>query len=203
MLKTEIRNSACAAALLLFASAGAQACQTWRDEATGMWRGNCILTLDPKVAQIKQSFIEAHPQEIRFKMPDLTIRKYIFNLIGNSLDVYADVNNIGDQTASATNIGITVTTFDPGNPAMQVTTPMMAAVPSIAAMSTRRIYLGTVFVDYSMHDVNVTTGGMVDQVTVAQPVRGTVVESNETNNSLIHMCAVFGPAPVAVLPACN
>jgi hypothetical protein len=197
-------KSVCIAGLL-FASLGtAHACEIWRDEVWKIWRGNCNLTIDPKAPQIKQPFIDGTRSPIRFRWPDLTIDKFKFNLIGNSLEVYADVTNIGDQASIATNIGLTVTTFDPRNPVPQATSSLpVVPVPPIPASATRRIYVGTVFVDYSAHDVDVATSGMVDQVTAAQPVRGTVVEADETNNSLIHMCRVFGPTPDATLRACN
>jgi len=204
MKKSTIRNSACAAALLLGIAGSAGACEMYRDGVLGVWRGNCKLTIDPKAPQIAQPFIEGMSRPILFKLPDLTIRKFKFYLLGQSLEVYADVTNAGDQSSIATNIGLTVTTLDPANvnPSVVNTLPV-AAVPAIPAMTTRRIYVGTVFVNNTAQDVDVVTSGMVDQVTVAQPIRGTVIESNETNNSLIDMCRVFGPAPVLGPPGCN
>jgi len=136
-------------------------------------------------------------------MPDLLIDKYKFLLIGNLLHVLAHITNAGKQTFAVNDIGVTVTTIDVSNPASQTATPLLAAVPSLAAMTTQRVSLGTVFVNYSAHDVDVAAAGMVDQVTAAQPVRGTLVESNENNNTLIHLCRVFGPTPDASVQACN
>jgi hypothetical protein len=201
--KTESRKYAWLAALALCSANGAQACEIWRDEFLEVWRGTCNLTLDPKAPKVLVKFVGHTNWGDIFKMPDLLIDKYKFRLIGNSLEILADITNAGRQTSAATNIGVTVTTIDVSNPASQTATPLLAAVPSLAAMTTQRVSLGTIFVNYSAHDVDVAIAGMVDQVTVAQPVRGTVVESNENNNTLIHLCRVFGPSPDVSVQACN
>jgi hypothetical protein len=202
-IRTESRNYAWLAAALMCFANGASACDMWRDEILKAWRGHCNLTIDPKAPKVFENFIAQSRWPYVFKLPDLLIDKYKFRLVGNSLEILADVTNLGAQSSVATNIGVTVTTIDVSNPAPQTATPLLAAVPSLAAMTTQRVSLGTVFVNYSAHDVDVATAGMVDQVTVAQPVRGTVVESNENNNSLIHLCRVFGPNPDVSVQACN
>ena len=181
----------------------AQACDIWTDEPLKVWRGSCNLTIDPKAPKVIEAFVAHGRWPYVFKMPDLIIHKFKFQLFGNSLEVLADVRNIGAQSSPATNVGVTVTAIDVSNPALRTTTPMLAAVPSLAAGATQRISLGTIFADRSAHDVDVATAGMADQVTVAQPVRGTVFESDETNNSLIHLCRVFGPNPDVSVQACN
>jgi hypothetical protein len=201
--KSESRKYVWLVALSLCSTQGAQACEVWRDEVLKVWRGNCNLTLDPKAPKVFERFVGQSRWADVFKMPDLVIDKFKFYLVGNSLEVSADVANIGRQNSAATNVGITVTTIDVSNPTSPTTTPLLANVPSLAPAATLRISLGTVFVNYSAHDVDVVTAGMVDQVTVAQPVRGTVVESNETNNSLMHTCRVYGPIPDVSVRACN
>jgi hypothetical protein len=198
----ESRSCACLAALWL-CSANAGACEIWVDEPLKVWRGNCNLTIDPKAPKVFEQFVGQTRWPYVFKMPDLIIDKFKFRLVGNSLEISADITNIGQQSSPATNVGVTVTTIDVSNPAAQTNTPMLAAVPPLTAAATQRISLGTVFVDYSAHDVDVATAGMVDQVTAVQPVRGTVFESDETNNSQIHLCRVFGPNPNVSVRACN
>lgn len=201
--KSNVRKGAWLAALALCAASTSQACDMWLDEPLKAWRGLCNLTIDPKAPKVTEAFVAQGRWPYVFKMPDLIIRKYKFRLVGNSLEISADVTNIGLQNSQATNVGVTVTAIDVSNPAARSTTPMLAAVPPLAATTTQRISLGTIFVDYSAHDVDVATAGMADQVTVAQPVRGTVFESDETNNSLIELCRVFGPNPDVSVQPCN
>lgn len=201
--QTEGLQYACMAALLMCSANGARACDVWIDEPLKVWRGNCNLTVDPKAPKVTEAFVAQARFPYVFKMPDLIIHKFKFLLVGTSMEVQADVRNIGAQSSPATNVGVTVTTMDVSNPAARTTAPFLAAVPPLAAGTTQRISLGTVFVDHSAHDVDVATAGMVDQVTAAQPVRGTVFESDETNNSVIHMCRVFGPNPDVSVQACN
>jgi hypothetical protein len=198
-----IRKGAWLAALALCTASASQACDIWTDEPLKVWRGVCNLTIDPKAPKVTEAFLAQGRWPYVFKMPDLVIRKYKFRLVGNSLEILADVTNIGLQSSPATNVGVTVTAIDVSNPASRTLSPMLVAVPPLAATATQRISLGTIFVDYSAHDVDVATAGMVDQVTVAQPVRGTVFEADETNNSLIEVCRVFGPNPDTSIQACN
>ena len=200
--RNDSRKYACLAAMALF-SASAHACDLWLDEPLRLWRGNCNLTVDPKAPKVFEQFIADTRVRYVFKLPDLVIHKFKFQLFGNTLEVLADVRNIGAQASPVTNVGVTVTTLDVSNPALRMTVPLLAAVPSLAPGTTQRISLGTVFADHSAHDVDVATAGMADQVTAAQPVRGTVFESDENNNSLIHMCRVFGPSPDLSVQACN
>lgn len=202
-LKNECRKYAWLTGLLLSSVTGVQACDVWLDDPLKIWRGDCNLTIDPKAPKVFEHFIAQTRSAHRFKMPDLAIQKFKFRLVGNSLEVLADITNIGLQASPATNVGATVTTIDVSNPSARITTPLLASVPTLAATTTQRISLGSVFVDYSVHDVDVVSAGMVDQVTVAQPVRGTVFESDETNNSLIHVCRVYGPTPDLSVQACN
>ena len=201
--KTEGRKYACLAALLMLSANSARACELWIDEPLKVWRGNCNLTIDPKAPKVMEAFVAQARFPYVFKLPDLIIHKFKFLLVGNWMEILADVRNIGAQSSPATNVGVTVTTIDVSNPAARTMVPFLAAVPPLAAGTTQRISLGTVFVDHSVHDVDVATAGMVDQVTVAQPVRGTVFESDETNNSEIHMCRVFGLNPDVSVQACN
>jgi hypothetical protein len=201
--KFEGRKYALLAALWLCSVNLAQACDIWIDEPLKVWRGNCNLTIDPKAPKLFGQFVSQTSWPYVLKMPDLTIRKFKFQLLGNTMEVLADVTNLGSQGSPATNVGVTLTTVDVSNPAARTTTPLLAAVPALAAMTTQRVSLGNVFVDFSAHDVDVATAGMVDQLTVAQPVHGTVFESDENNNSLIHLCRVFGPSPNVSVQACN
>ena len=63
-------------------------------------------------------------------------------------------------------------------------------------------YFATINVPNKSQDWDLILLGVTDPPTVAQPVRGAVTESDETNNSLVHTCRVYGPTPdTSVAPA--
>jgi hypothetical protein len=195
----EIVKLAVVAALMLGAAQGVNACEFTWDEKWKIWRGDCSLTVGngPSIRQ------DIMIDRVRLKMPDLVVDRFSFFLIGNSLEVTAYVENVGTQTARATTIALNVTLVDPANPMAATTTPIGPVnVPSLAASARLGVFVGSVSVDRT-HDVDVTTAGMVDPPTAAQPVRGVVIESTESNNGLVHTCRVFGPAgPGGPFPGC-
>lgn len=178
---------------------GANACDLYRDEVFGVWRGTCNLTLDPKGPKLLQEFVGNMQMPLRLKLPDLVIDKYKFYLDGTELEIFVDVSNLGLQTSLASNFGVTVT-----NVATGATVPLpLVSVPALAPGTTRRVFVARHYVDNSAADVDFVFSGMVDQLTAAQPVRGPNYEANETNNALIHMCRVYGPTPNPSLGSCN
>ncbi len=201
----KILKMAAAGAAMLAAANGAQACDVWRDEILKVPRGICNLTIDAKAPKVVETFVGHMRWTPPFKMPDLTIDKYKFEYLNGQLWVYADVENLGSQNASATNLGVTIEVRDSISLALissTVPTPL-PAVPVVGAGLTERVYLAIVNVDNSMADRDVLVAGSVDQVTVVQPVRGNIIESNETNNGLIHMCRLYGPNPDTSVQTCN
>ena len=92
--------SSAAAALLLLSGVSAQACEIWRDEELGIWRGNCKL----KDFLVSQTFIATYQPRVIFKWPDLHIRKFKYFVIGSSVEIYADVENIGMGNAAASTL---------------------------------------------------------------------------------------------------
>ena len=76
-------------------------------------------------------------------------------------------------------------------------------VPALAANTSQRVSVATVSVPNNMQDWDLVLVGTADPPTVAQPVRGLISESDETNNVKNHACRWFGPTPDTSLQACN
>jgi hypothetical protein len=192
------------AAALLALATGAGACEITRDGVTGVWRGNCNLTIDPKGPKVEQVFIDGVSQPIRLRIPDLIIDKFKFFQNGNDIEVYADIVNLGILSSPIVKLDAIADAVDPVTRLVQdtFTTSPMLSVPVLRGGARLRIYLGTLNVDTSLQDWDVVISGMVDRITLALP-SGTAIESNETNNGLIHLCRVYGPNPNTALQPCN
>ena len=189
-----------AAALLLLSAVSAQACEIWRDKDLGIWRGNCKL----KDFQVSQSFIANFQPRLLLKWPDLHIRKFKFFVVGTSVDIEADVENIGLGNAAAStlvvdaNIGNPLTGMQQGSP-MQFT----VQVPALPASTSQRVSVATVNVPNMNQDWDLILMGVIDPPTMAQPVRGALTESDETNNVTTHTCRWYGPTPDTAVQPCN
>ena len=189
-----------AAALLLLSAVSAQACEIWRDKDLGIWRGNCKL----KDFQVSQSFIANFQPRLLLKWPDLHIRKFKFFVVGTSVDIEADVENIGLGNAAAStlvvdaNIGNPLTGMQQGSP-MQFT----VQVPALPASTSQRVSVATVNVPNVNQDWDLILMGVIDPPTMAQPVRGALTESDETNNVTTHTCRWYGPTPDTAVEPCN
>jgi hypothetical protein len=189
-----------AAALLLLSAVSAQACEIWRDKDLGIWRGNCKL----KDFQVSQSFIANFQPRLMLKWPDLHIRKFKFFVVGTSVDIEADVENIGLGNAAAStlvvdaNIGNPLTGMQQGSP-MQFT----VQVPALPASTSQRVSVATVNVPNMNQDWDLILMGVIDPPTMAQPVRGALTESDETNNVTTHTCRWYGPTPDTAVEPCN
>jgi len=184
---------------LLGTAAAAGACDFTWDEKWKIWRGNCSLT-SASGLKVEKTVVVSHPT---LKMPDLHLDRVSFFLNGNSLELTAYIENIGTLTSGATTVFFDVTLTDPGNPLSSTTVSVgPAGVPSLPVNARQGLFVGAFSVDNSQHDVDVTAVGMVDPPTVAQPVRGTLYESDESNNDIVFMCRVFGPFPAAGVPGC-
>ena len=189
-----------AAALLLLSAVSAQACEIWRDKDLGIWRGNCKL----KDFQVSQSFIANFQPRLMLKWPDLHIRKFKFFVVGTSVDIEADVENIGLGNAAAStlvvdaNIGNPLTGMQQGSP-MQFT----VQVPALPASTSQRVSVATVNVPNMNQDWDLILMGVIDPPTMAQPVRGALTESDETNNVTTHTCRWYGPTPDTAVQPCN
>jgi len=191
---------AAAALLLLLSGVSAQACEIWRDKDLGIWRGNCKL----KDFQVSQSFIANFQPRLMLKWPDLHIRKFKFFVVGTSVDIEADVENIGLGNAAAStlvvdaNIGNPLTGMQQGSP-MQFT----VQVPALPASTSQRVSVATVNVPNMNQDWDLILMGVIDPPTMAQPVRGALTESDETNNVTTHTCRWYGPTPDTAVQPCN
>jgi hypothetical protein len=189
-----------AAALLLLGGVGAQACEIWRDEDLGIWRGNCVIK---DKYQLSTSFLANYEQRLILKWPDLHVRKFKFFVSGTSIDIAADIENIGMANAPAS-VFFVDATF--GNPltGMQQGAPMQwtVNVPALAANTNQRVSVATVTVPNNMQDWDLVLVGTADPPTMTQS-RGLIIESDETNNIKNHSCRWFGPNPDTSLQACN
>lgn len=190
-----------AAAVLLLSGVSAQAaCEIWRDEELGVWRGNCNL----RDFLVAQTFIAEYQRPLVFKWPDLHIREFDYYVNGSSVEIYADVQNIGMGNAVASpltvdvSFGNPITNMQQGN-SMQFT----VQAPALPRNTSQSVYVGTVNVPNTAQDWDLILFGVTDPPTTAQPVRGTVTESDETNNSRNHTCRWYGPTPDTSVAGCN
>jgi hypothetical protein len=189
-----------AAALLLLSAVSAQGCEIWRDEELGIWRGNCKL----KDFLVTQTFIATHRPWPIFKWPDLQIRKFKYYVIGSSVEIQADVENIGMGNAIASTLVVDQSFGNPQTGMQQgASTQFTVQVPALARNTSQRVYVGTVNVPNQNQDWDLIMFGVSDPPTMAQPVRGLITESNETNNSLVHTCRWYGPTPDTSVEGCD
>lgn len=189
-----------AAAALLLSGVSAQACEIWRDKDFGFWRGNC----DLEKFKVSESFIANFEHRLILRWPDLHIRKFKYFVVGSSIDIQADVENIGMGNAAASTLVVDVSIGNPltgmqqGN-SMQVT----VQVPALPLNTSQRVYVATVNVPNTTQDWDLVLFGVTDPPTVAQPVRGLLTESDETNNSKSDTCRWYGPNPDTSVGPCN
>jgi hypothetical protein len=189
-----------AAAALLLAGMSAQACEIWRDKELGVWRGNC----DLREFLVNQTFIAMYQRPpLIFKAPDLQIREFDYFVSGSSVEVYAEVENIGGGNAIASVVTVSVNIGDPATGNQMMTQQFTANVPALARNSSRSVLVGTINVPNTSQDWDVIVYGVTDPPTMASPVRGAVIETNETNNSLNHTCRWYGPNPDTSVTGCN
>ena len=192
---------AAAALLLLLSGVSAQACEIWRDEDLGIWRGNC--TINDKLV-LSTTFLANYEQRLILKWPDLHIRKFKFFVSGTSIDIQADIENIGMANAPASVFFVDASFGNPLTMMQQGASMQWTVnVPALAANTSQRVSVATVSVPNNMQDWDLVLVGTADPPTVAQPVRGLIIESDETNNVKNHACRWFGPTPDTSLQACN
>jgi hypothetical protein len=194
------RHRLAAAALLLLSAAGAQACEIWRDEELGVWRGNCKL----KDFMVSQAFIATYQPRLIFKWPDLKIRKFKYFIVGSSVEIYADVQNIGMGNAAASPLTVDVSIGNPVTGLQQGNSVQFTVLtPAVPLNSEHRTYFATINLPNTSQDWDLILLGVTDPPTAAQPVRGAITESDESNNVLMHTCRVYGPNPDLSVAACD
>jgi hypothetical protein len=187
---------------LLFIATAAGACDLGYDEIAKAWRGVCKLSMDITRATLTTPELPIVRPTIR--QPELSIEKFKYRLRGNQLEVFADIRNEGPADSVATTVVSNILVTDPANVNRMITTVFApAAVPMLPAASTRRITLGTVTVDYSLHDVDVTLAAIVDPVLNARQPHGANWELIEANNLELDFCRVYGPNGNAAVGPCN
>jgi hypothetical protein len=189
-----------ATALLLLSGVSAQACEIWRDEELGIWRGNCKL----KDFLVQETFLAQYQRPLIFKWPDLHIREFDYYTNGTSVEIYADVQNIGMGNAIASPLTVDVSFGNPLTNMQQGNSVQFTVqTPAVPRNTTQSVYVGTVTVPNDDQDWDLILFGVTDPPTTAQPVRGTVTESDETNNSRNHTCRWYGPTPDTSVAGCN
>ena len=190
-----------AAALLLLSGVSAQACEIWRDEDLGIWRGNCIVK---DKLMLSTTFLANYEQRLILKWPDLHVRKFKFFVSGTSITIEADIENIGMANAPASVFFVDASFGNPLTMMQQGASMQWTVnVPALAANTSQRVSVATVNVPNNMQDWDLVLVGTADPPTMAQPVRGLIIESDETNNVKNHACRWFGPTPDTSLQACN
>jgi hypothetical protein len=188
-----------AAALLLLTGVSAQACEIWRDKELGIWRGNCKL----KDFLVSQTFIGTYEPRVRISWPDLHIRKFKFFVVGSSIEIEADVENIGLRSAPASTLVVDANFGNPLTGVQQGTMQFTVQVPALPLNTNQRVSVGTMFVPTTTQDWDLVLMGVTDPPTMAQPVWGAISEVNETNNVATHTCRWYGPTPDTSVEACN
>lgn len=194
-----------AAALLLLSGVSAQACEIWRDEHLGIWRGNCNITEDFRNKfMVSQAFLANQDHRLILKWPDLHIRKFKFFVSGTSITIEADIENLGTGNVAASVLAVDATFANPLTGMQQGSSMQFTVnVPALAASASQRVSVGIVNVPNTTQDWDLVLLGITDPPTMAQPVRGAILESDETNNSRNHACRWFGPTPDTSLQPCN
>jgi hypothetical protein len=194
------RHRLAAAALLLLSGVSAQACEIWRDKELGVWRGNCNF----RDFLVAEQFIAAYQRPLVFKWPDLKIREFDYYTNGSSVEIYADVQNVGMGNAIASPLTVDVSFGNPLTNMQQGNSVQFTVqTPALPRNTSQSVYVGTVNVPNTAQDWDLILFGVTDPPTVAQPVRGTVTESDETNNSRNHTCRWYGPTPDTSVAGCN
>lgn len=189
-----------AAALLLLSGVSAQACEIWRDKDFGFWRGDCTL----EKFKLSQSFIANFEHRLILKWPDLHIRKFKYYVVGSSIEIQADVENIGTGNTVASTLVVDVSIGNPLTGTQQGNSVQsIVQVPALPSNTSQRVYVATVNVPNTTQDWDLVLFGVSDPPTTAQPVRGLLIESDETNNAKSDTCRWYGPSPDTSVGACN
>jgi hypothetical protein len=205
LLSHSLARRLAALAFLSLSGTAAQACEVWRDDEWGVWRSNCSLSEDFRGRfELEHIFVANLERRIILKFPDLHVRKFKFFVIGTSVSIEADIENLGKSSVQASTLAVEATFGNPLN-GMQYGSTMTftAAVPALAAMSSVRVSVGSVNVPNNQQDWDLIMLGVIDPPTSQSPARGVVFESDETNNAHNHACRWYGPMPDTSLQPCN
>jgi hypothetical protein len=192
-------------ATLFTASTAAEACSFWKDE-NGFYRGDCKLSADFKNKYFMDIELIATGPRFHLKMPDFHPRKFKYFLLGSSVDISLDVQNLGDlDNGIATDIAVMITFMDPLTSTQRGNTiTATASLGALAVGATQRYFTTTVQLPNTTQDWDIVAVAVVDPPTAAQPVRGRVMELDEANNVLSHTCRIYGPNPDLTGPeVCN
>jgi hypothetical protein len=190
---------------LLFPAMAAAACETWRDEY-GVYRSNCRFSGDLRLVKDMEVKFLKHRGEYTIHLPDLTPDKYKYYVSGYDVEVSIDIRNDGLAATRATTVAVTLQFWDPSRSTQYgQDSEIIAQVPVINPGTTSRVYVTTLTLPDLINDFDVVAAGAVDPTSTAHPT-GTQLESDESDNALMHACRVYGTNPVQIPtppPVCN
>src|SRR5918995_1396768 len=108
---------------------------------------------------------------------------------------------MGNAAASPLTVDVNI-----GNPVtgmQQSSVQFTVQAPAVPSNSERRTYFATINLPNRSQDWDLVLLGVTDPPTAAQPVRGAITESDESNNILMHHCRVYGPTPDMSVGTCD
>jgi hypothetical protein len=152
---------------------------------------------------VSQSFIATYQPRLILRWPDLHIRRFRYFVIGSSIEIEADVENIGMGNAPASTLVVDANIANPLTGVQQGTMQFTVPVPALPLNTSQRVSVGTLFVPNTVQDWDLVLMGVTDPPTLAQPVRGAITESDETNNVTTDVCRWYGPNPDTSVGPCN
>jgi hypothetical protein len=184
------------------ATSSAVACEVWRDEFG--YRGICDLRVEFKDKyRLNVEFLATLEPRFHFKIPNFHPRKFKYFVTGTDVQIDLEIENLGDLDAPAADVAVMVNIVDPLTGTQQPTMPYTARTPVIAAGMSGRVNITHVQMPNQLQDWDIVSVAVVDPPTTAQPIRGGVAESDETDNVLNHTCRVYGPNPDTSVGPCN
>lgn len=184
------------------ATGSAAACDIWRDESG--YRGLCDLRVEFKDKyRLNVEFTAIYQPRYHLKLPNFHPRKFKYYVTGSDVEISVDVENLGDLASPAADVAVMVNFFDPLTGTAMPTTSYVARTTTIQPANSQRVLITHVQLPNTLQDWDIISVATVDPPTATQPVWGTVFESNEMDNALMHPCRVYGPNPDTTLEPCN
>tara|TARA_Y100001933_G_scaffold192431_1_gene191961 strand:- start:11 stop:607 length:597 start_codon:yes stop_codon:yes gene_type:complete len=179
---------AAALALLLYLPAAEAACID--DE--GRWRLDCEdagIRIDDKALARLMDIIEMP----RIALPNLIVSDVDTTVYWDAVEVLLAVGNIGPRDAGAFEVraAVEVRRADTGAVVDQVA--FSRSLSMLQAGKEELLYLGDVYVPDRDYDYDLVVVGVADPVTTSSFL-GYVWESNESDNTTLYQCRVFGYA---------
>ena len=176
--------------------ASAEACDFWRDE-DGAWQVDCSFDKESYGKFLLDIRGRGSRAGYQLRLPNLQIRRFRYTSVGGrDFELFADVRNVDAAASAPVTAAVTLSVLDPLNRMAPMPAPLRTtAVATIAPNSEIRVSFGTFSLPNRAQDWDVGVVGVVDPPTPAQPTRGNLIESNETDNAQMDVCRSYGPMP--------